>query len=368
MSYWNRGAGGRVINVLVVGCGNVSGIHLENLAVAAGARVVGVADVCEAAARGRAEQFGVERWVVDYRDMVQDPSVDAVFVLTPPASHAEIAIAALRAGKHVFCEKPLAMTSTECAAVVEAASNSGCVFLLGYPMRHSVDALRLKETILSGAIGRPVCYRDVWALSRGSPSPAIHDAAQGGGVLFEHSHWLDFVASIFGNVRRVQAFACRLKRPASATQAVDTFAAILHFESGDVALWSESWAARGGGWDPLGIGRMVRPTLDVIGPQGSLHFPAPDGAQVLSLHAACEHAAPPLAEWSWETDWGVNREAYRLEVEHFLACVRGAASPCCSALDGWRAIRLVEAILESSRTEKAVAVNPRRKSRARKKR
>jgi len=340
------------LKVAVVGCGNVSGTHLRNMKASPRFEVVGVADVVEAAAQRRVKEFGVARCTTRYKDLLADKDVEAIFVLTPPASHAEVSVAALRAGKHVFCEKPLAMTSQQCRAIVAAQRKSRRTFLLGYPMRHSRDALNLREQIRSGRIGRPVFFRDVWALCKGSPSPAIHDARLGGGVLYEHTHWVDFVNFTFGPARKVYASMTRFKP--DKTTAPDTFVAIIDFRSGDQAVWSESWAAKGLGWDPLCVGRHVRPTTDVIGPKGSIHFPARDGKKVLALYEADAQSGEPTEQWEWESDWAANTAGYVAEIDHFYECVRDGAKPRCTAADGLAAIELVEAITRSSRTGKPV--------------
>jgi predicted dehydrogenase len=332
----------------------VAGIHLKNLKASSSFDVVGLADIVEASAKRRAEEFGVTRWTTRYRELIADREVEAVFALTPPASHAEVSLAAMRAGRHVFCEKPLAMTSQQCRAIVAAQRKSKRVFLLGYPMRHSPDALNLREQIRSGRIGRPVFFRDVWGLCKGSPSPAIHDAKLGGGVLYEHTHWIDFVNFTFGPAWNVYASISR--RKPDPTTAPDTFIAVIDFASGDQAVWSESWAAKGLGWDPLCVGRHVRPTTDVIGPNGSIHFPGPDGKKVLALYESKDQSGQPTQQWEWESDWGANREGYRAEIEHFYECVRDGVKPRCTATDGLAAIELVEAILRSGRTGKPVAL------------
>jgi predicted dehydrogenase len=344
------------LRLAVIGCGNISAGHLKNLRASPHFEVVGVADVIEAAAKRRATEFNIPRWTIRYQELLADREVDAVLVLTPPACHAVISIAALRAGKHVFCEKPLAMTTTQCRAICREVRRSGRVFLLGYPMRHSRDALNLRRQIQSGRIGRPVFFRDVWALCRGSLSPAIHDAKLGGGVLLEHTHWLDFVNWVFGPAQKVYATMARFKP--DGTTADDTLAAIIAFASGDQAVWSESWAAKGFGWTPLCVGRPVRPTTDVIGPKGSLHFPGPDGRKVLSLYLSKDQSGKPTREWEWEGDWGCNGEAYRIELEHFHDCIRNRAKPLCTAEDGLAAIALAEAIRKSSRMGKAVMLSP----------
>jgi len=340
------------LKVAVVGCGNVAGAHLKNMKASPHFEVVGVADVVEASAQRRVKEFGIGRCTTRYQDLLADKDVEAVFVLTPPVSHAEVSIAALRAGKHVFCEKPLAMTSQQCRAIVAAQRKYKRTFLLGYPMRHSRDALNFREQIRIGRIGRPVFFRDTWALCKGSLSPAIHDARLGGGVLYEHTHWIDFVNFTFGPARKVYASMKRLKP--DGTTAPDTFVAIIDFRSGDQAVWSESWAAKGLGWKPLCVGRYGRPTTDVIGPKGSIHFPDRDGKKVLALYESAGQSGKPTEQWEWESDWGVNAAAYPAEIEHFYECVRDGAKPCCTAADGLAAIELVEAIFRSSRAGKPV--------------
>ncbi len=332
----------------VVGCGNISARHLNLLTPSDRFEVVGVADLVEERARRRAAEFDIRRWTLDYRELVSDAEIEAIWVLTPAYRHAEVSISALQAGKHVFCEKPLAKSTDECRAIHEAAEASGSAFLLGYTMRFSPDALNLRDQIQSGRVGRPVFFRDVWALCKGSPSPAIHDAEQGGGVLYEHTHWLDFVNSVFGPVQKVYASMRHLKP--DPTTADDTLIAILDFASGDQAVWSESWAAPGMGWKPGRIGRHVRPTLDVIGPKGSLHFPDPEGRRLLSLYENTNPDFTPVQQWEWEEDWGFNSEAFSSEHSHFFDCIRNGTQPICTALDGLAAIEVAESILESSQT------------------
>ncbi len=342
------------LTIGVVGCGAVAQTHLNNLKNLPHYIVKTLADVSSEQAKLRAEEFGVPNWTTDYREILADDQIEAVFVLTPPSIHAQISIASFEVGKHVFCEKPLARTSEQCRTLVRGAEETDRVFLLGYPMRHSRDALHLCKLIQSGRIGRPVCFRDIWALCLGSLSPAIHDAEQGGGVLYEHTHWLDFVNMIFGQAQKVYASMSRFKP--DNTTADDTFIAIIDFLSGDQAIWSESWAAPGFGWDPVCVGRHVRPTLDVIGPQGSLHFPDPQGKPILSVYENHTDKREPTEQYNWETDWAVNVDGYRNELVHFYNCVQNQEEPLCTAQNGLDAILLAEAILNSHQSGQVVSL------------
>ena len=343
---------GEPIKAAVVGCGRISAAHIPRLKGSALFEISGLADIDERAARSRAEEFGVARWETDYRALVKDASVEAVWVLTPAAVHAEVATAALRAGKHVFCEKPMARTVAQAREMAAAAKESGRVLLVGYLMRHSPDALNLRKLIRDGRIGRPVFYRDVWALAKGNPSPSTHDEKLGGGIIYEHAHWLDFVSFVFGPAKKVYASTSRFKP--DGTTADDTFIVIIDFESGDQAIWSESWAARGMGWEPIAVGRKVRPTLDVIGPGGSIHFPGPGGEKTLSLYLSEDQDGPPTEQYEWEQDWGANVSAIEAEQRHFYECVREGGRPNPSPEEALAANVLAEAIMESSRSGEPV--------------
>jgi len=336
------------LKVAVVGCGRISQVHLPRLKKSELFELVGLADIDEEAVRSRAEQFGISRWETDYRSYVEDAEVEAIWVLTPAAVHAEVAISALRAGKHVFCEKPLARTVSQAKAMADAAAERGRVLLVGYVMRHSLDALNLRKLIRDGRIGRPVFYRDIWALAKGNPSASVHDRELGGGIIYEHAHWLDFVSFVFGPAKKVYASTMRLKP--DPTTADDTFIVIIDFESGDQAVWSESWAALGLGWEPIAVGRKVRPVLDIIGPEGSIHFPGPDGEKVLSLYESKDQDAAPTEQWEWEQDWGANAVSFGNEHDHFYRCVREGSESNPSPDEALGANVLAEAIMESGRT------------------
>lgn len=336
------------MKVGVIGCGTFSAVHLKGLKSLDCFDVVGVADTNGQRAQLRAKEYDVHRWETDYRALTEDPNVEAVFVTTWAAAHAEVTISALQAGKHVFCEKPMARTAAQARAMATAAREADRVLQVGYVMRHSPDALNLRKLILDGRIGRPVFYRDIWALAKGNPSPSVHDADIGGGIIYELGHWLDYASFVFGPAKKVYATTARFKP--DPTTADDTFLLIIDFHSGDQAIWSASWAARGMGWDVQAVGRKVRPTTDIIGRKGSIHFPGPGGEMILSLYESKDQDGAPTERWEWEQDWGANRSALKAEVMHFYRCVREGLTPVPSPEEALVANVLAEAAMESSRT------------------
>lgn len=186
-----------MVGLGIVGCGEVSGAkHLPVLGRIAGVRVAAVYDVDRERAAAVARRFGVAQVARSMEELVGCTAVDVVGVLTPPASHADVAMAALEAGKHVYVEKPLALTVEECEAMVGAAQRRGCVAVTGFHMRFHRLLREAKRIVRSGRLGTVESIRLVWHSPRGDAgAPGWKTRrAQGGGALVEIGvHHLDMV-------------------------------------------------------------------------------------------------------------------------------------------------------------------------------
>ena len=122
-------------------------------------RFVVLADAKDDLARTGAESLGYEKWTVDWREAVTDPEVDVVDIVTPNFLHREIAMAAIAAGKHVYCEKPLALTAAEAKEMYEAAEAAGVKTLVGFNYLRNPAVAEARRLIASGALG------DIWTFS-----------------------------------------------------------------------------------------------------------------------------------------------------------------------------------------------------------
>jgi 1,5-anhydro-D-fructose reductase (1,5-anhydro-D-mannitol-forming) len=140
-------------------------------------------------------------------EALDDPAVDAVYVGTPVFLHAPQTIQALRAGKHVICEKPMAMNEAEARSMVEAAEQSGKTFGVAYYRRCYPKIQRAKELIIAGAIGQPVfaeLTNHMWFDGSGNRAWLFDPAKAGGGPLFDiASHRIDVLNFLFGQPLRV---------------------------------------------------------------------------------------------------------------------------------------------------------------------
>ena len=152
----------------VIGCGGIAnGKHMPAEKRNPAAEMVAFCDVIEERALKAREDFGKPEDAVytDYRELLKDKSIDAVLVLTPNCSHCEITVAALNAGKHVLCEKPMAMNYAEAKQMLDARDKSGKVLTIGYQNRFRPDALYMKERAEEGMFG-DIYYAEAIAIRR----------------------------------------------------------------------------------------------------------------------------------------------------------------------------------------------------------
>ena len=195
----------RIVNVGIIGCGGIGqNKHMPSLSKIENVRLVAFCDIVPERAQMCKEKFGTPDAAVytDYRELLKDETIEVVHVLTPNREHAEISVAALKAGKHVMCEKPMAKTAEGAKQMCEAAKASGKKLAIGYQHRMKPQAITAKEYIDSGALGE-IYYANCYAIRRrGTPNWGVFlDAeAQGGGPIIDiATHSLDLTLYLMNN-------------------------------------------------------------------------------------------------------------------------------------------------------------------------
>lgn len=186
-----RTAGGAGLRVGVIGAGSFAGNELLPLVARAGVRLRGIASATGLRARALGDKYGFDYCAADAARVLDDADTDAVLVLTRHDTHAELAARALAAGKHVFVEKPLALTLAELERVEQAWQVSGKNLVVGFNRRHAPLALRMRE--LFGARAQPLSI--VYRVNVGQRPPEhwLHHPREGGGLLLgEACHHIDF--------------------------------------------------------------------------------------------------------------------------------------------------------------------------------
>jgi predicted dehydrogenase len=269
-----------MLNIACIGCGTISGIYLRNCARLPGVRVVACVDRVRARAEARAAEFGIDR-VLTLGEALTDDSIDLVLNLTVPLAHFEVAIAAVKAGKHVYNEKPLTVDLAEARSLLaEAAKRNvriGCA-----PDTFLGAGLQTCRTLIdSGAIGRPVAAA-AFMTCRGHeswhPDPAFY-YQRGGGPMFDMGpYYVTALVSLLGPVRRVcgsaavsfqeRTITSEPKRDQTIRVEVPTHVAgVLDFESGAIATIITSF--------DVCASRL--PIIEIYGADATLAVPDPNG-------------------------------------------------------------------------------------------
>lgn len=251
-----------------IGCGEVaelkSGPAFNDVT---GSHVEAVMSRTEARARSYAERHGVSKWYTDAQKLIDDPNVNAIYVATPPSSHATFAIMAMRAGKPVYVEKPLASNYEDCARINRISEDTGVPCFVAYYRRYLPYFQRVKEIINSGQIGqvayvqvrftkppRPEDYQE------NKPWRLIPDIAGGGYFYDLAAHQLDLLQDLFGVI--VRAHGYKTNR-AHLYDAEDTVSASFRFENGLVGS---------GSWCFVGHESAREDRIEVVGDKGMVSF------------------------------------------------------------------------------------------------
>jgi predicted dehydrogenase len=169
----------------LLGTGRINRMLIPPLRTSPRNRLVAVGSRDEGRAAAYAREWGIDRAHGSYEALVADPGVDAVYVSLPNHLHAEWAIRALRAGKHVLCEKPLALTVAEVDSMAAAAREAGVVLAEAFMYRHHPQTLKVKQLVDAGAIGRVRLVRGSFSYPQSRPHDVRLDPAMGGGSLWD---------------------------------------------------------------------------------------------------------------------------------------------------------------------------------------
>jgi len=310
-----------------IGCGGIHNAHAPHLVDNEEAFIACAMDVNEDVAKAHCEKYGTPAWTTDHRELLAREDVDAVVVCTPTGYHKQAVLDAAAAGKHILCEKPMAMTVADCEAMDEACQKAGVVLQIAFVRHFCNEWLKLREIIQSGMIGRPVVWRSLSGGS-GAPTPWFFDKEIGGGPFIDGAvHSYDWARYTFGEPTTVVTDIRRLK---AETTAWDTGTVIVNFASGDQQIVCWSWGLPG-----FGYGVPADSAHDVLGPLGSIMSPA--GNQLKVNLADGEHVV------EFEADGG--NDWFGKQMAHFLHCCRTGEPPVTGAKEGIEATRIAAAAL-----------------------
>lgn len=197
----------KLIKVGIIGCGGIAnGKHMPSLAKVENCEMIAFCDIVVEKAEKAAEKYGTPdaKVYTDYKELLKDESIDVVHVCTPNRSHSFITVDALEAGKHVMCEKPMAINSVEAKKMLDAAERTGKLLSIGYQSRFRADSVYLKQEAEDGVFG-DIYYAKATAIRRRAvPTWGVflNEEEQGGGPLIDiGTHALDLTLWIMNNYK-----------------------------------------------------------------------------------------------------------------------------------------------------------------------
>ncbi len=327
----------------LIGLGRMGQIHAKSLAQRCpSAELACVVDVRPDVAAQVAESLGVP-WSTHVEDMLSDDTISAVAVSTSTVSHAQLVELAARAGKHIFCEKPLSLDRGATIRALEAVENSGRKLQVGFHRRFDPDWAAVHERILAGELGQPYLFR---ASLRDMRSPQVAFLEGSGGFFLDVTiHDLDVARWLIGEVVEVSAHGAALSDPGFAEVGdIDTAVVVLRFENG---------------------------ALGVIDGSRSAGYGYECSTEVMGSAATVRIDNPWLRNYEWRTPGLATHElprdfeqryptAYAEELESFAACVRDDTPPKVTGRDALAAFDLAVAADRSWRTGSVVPLRPLR--------
>ncbi len=307
------------IKLGLIGAGRIGRLHAENLVYRIrGAELSSVADIVEEAAVRLSRDFGIPKVNTDYRELLLDPEIEAVLICTSTDTHTEIIRAAAAVGKHIFCEKPLALDLFEIDAALRAVQEAGVILQVGFHRRFDPHFRRLKELVVQGAVGRP------WLLKITSYDPAPPSTSYirvSGGIFLDMTiHDFDMARFLLGEAEEIFATGSVLIDPKIGEEGdVDTAVVTIKFESGALGVITNCRKAA--------YGHDQR--IEVLGERGGLFAenPLPYTA-ILADEEGYQTA--PLHYFFMER----YREAYIAELEAFIEAIKKGKEPLVTGRDG----------------------------------
>ena len=209
---------GKRLRIGIIGCGGIAnGKHMPSIKAVDRADMVAFCDLIPERAEKAAKEYGTPdaKVYTDYQELLKNPTIDVVHVLTPNRSHAQLTIDALHAGKHVMCEKPMAKTAEDARRMVQAAKETGKKLTIGYQHRHKPESRFLKSVIERGDLG-DIYYAKALAIRRrGTPNWGVflNEYEQGGGPLIDiGTHSLDLTLYLMNNYKPRMVVGTKYKK------------------------------------------------------------------------------------------------------------------------------------------------------------
>lgn len=330
------------VRCAVLGLGRLGYHHAKNIAThqISGAKLVSVVDTMEGRAEQVAREFGLQTWAKNPEEVIADPDVDAVIIVTPTSTHADMIKQAAKHGKPVFVEKPLTQHLEEADEIIRIIKESRVICQVGFMRRFDPAYAEAKRRISAGDIGKPVYFK---AISRDAGSPPASFIKHSGRMFMDVSiHDYDMARYLMGaEITAVSAHGRVLVHSfMEEYNDVDQALTYVEFDSGAAG---DIEASRNSPY-----GHDIR--TEIIGTEGSLFIGTLRNQPITYLnHKGSHYEIIPDFQTRFD-------DAYRLELAHFIHCVQHKQTPSVTELDGRRNLQIAIAATQSFDTGKKITI------------
>jgi predicted dehydrogenase len=323
----------------IAGTGTMGEVHAKAWRTV-GAELAGFTSLRQAQTRDLAQRFGVKAYA-EYAELVDD--VDVVDICTPTSLHKPMVVEAAAAGKHVVCEKPIALTIEDAQAMIDACAVAGVRFFVGMVVRFFPQYRVAQELVTDGKIGQLGVLRlkrVAYVPMKPADNWYVDETQSGGMVLDLMIHDFDYSRWLAGEVDRVFA-----RRGRVVSSPAEYLQAIIRFRSGALALIEGGWA------NPPGV---FRTALDLSGSDGLIEWSSDQALPVQTYFPTTESSAKsvglPVAELS--------DDPYTAEIRHAYQAIRTSSPFAVTGEDALEALRIALAARASSLTGRPVSLVP----------
>ena len=349
------------IKVGIIGVGNISNVHIAGYLAREDVELYAFCDINEKRLIEKGEKYGVTRLFTDYNEMLKLEEIDAVSVCTWNCVHAAASIAALKAGKNVLCEKPMAMNAEQAFEMEKAAKESGKLLQIGFVRRFGNDAEILKKYIDNDELGEIYFAKATYLRRHGTPGGWFVDKEKsGGGPLIDLGvHVIDLTRYLMGNPKPVSVYGATfnklgarsdLEKVTSYTSAEEkteivsdveeAAVAMIRYDNGAVLLIETSFE------------------LNLEKEEGKIEFfGTKAGASVNPQVKIFSDEHGRLTNISFNGDTSLSFEClFENEVSHFVNCVKTGCPTIAPASDGVEVMHILDAIYESAKNGHEVLI------------
>ena len=354
-----------ILRIGIIGCGGIAnGKHMPALKKQKDVQMVAFCDIIEERAVKAAKDYGTPdaKTYTDYKELLEDKTIDVVHVCTPNKEHNFITIDALEAGKHVMCEKPMAKTYAEAKAMLDAAKRTGKKLTIGYQNRHTPQALYVKQACDEGVLG-DIYYANAIALRRRAvPTWGVflNEDEQGGGPLIDiGTHALDLTLWCMNNYKPKMVVGTKYRKLADQTQTAnawgdwdpkeftveDSAFGFVVMENGATIILQSSWA--------LNILDANEAAFRLCGTKAGAD--TVDGARINGVKYGRQYVEKPALNAGGVAFYdGTSASPSDIDMAQWINAIRTDSDPCVLPEQALCVTRILEAIYTSSETGKPV--------------